>query len=266
MTIRWRGFRVACLSYEFQQAVRRGLMRGRSMSFALWLLLTIVVVISISGVIGAFGGQAVILRLLDRLDQIGAWAALLFILMDMLVVIFVLPGVILTMAAGFLFGVMKGSLYVVIATTTGASIAFFISRHLLGERAVGYLRAHPRLNRIEQDLTHQGWKLVSLTRLIPFFPFKLSNYFFGVTRLSFFEFYMGNLVGIVPFTMTNVYLGSIAADLATLGAGRAARSWQDWLVYSVGFVMTVAALVYLVRLAQKTLGTGSPKRGDGSPN
>jgi len=144
-------------------------MRGRSLSFEQWLLLTIVVVIIVGGVIGALGGQAVILRLLDRLGQMGAWAALLFILMDMLVVILVLPGVILTMAAGFLFGVMKGSLYVVIATTTGASIAFFISRYLLGDRAVRYLRAHPRLSRIEQDLTHQGWKLVLLTRLIPFF-------------------------------------------------------------------------------------------------
>lgn len=87
-----------------------------------------------------------------------------------------------------------------------------------------------------------------------------------MTRLSFLEFYMGNLFGIVPFTVTNVYLGSIAADLATLGAGRAARSWLDWLVYSVGFVTTVAALVYLVRLAQRNLGTDFQKRGDGSCN
>jgi len=173
------------------------------------------------------------------------------------VVILVLPGVILTMGAGFLFGVLEGSVYVLIATSTGASIAFFIARRLFGEQWISYLRTHPKLSLIERGFTHQGWKVVLLTRLIPFFPFKLSNYFFGVTRISFSGFYIGNLIGIVPFTLTNVYLGSIAADLATLGTERASRSWLDWLVYGLGFVVTIAALIYFVRLAQKALAGGT---------
>jgi len=63
-----------------------------------------------------------------------------------------------------------------------------------------------------------------LSRLVPFFPFKLSNYFFGLTRFSLRGLVFGTLVGIIPFSVHNVYLGAIAADLATLGTRTAHRT------------------------------------------
>lgn len=223
------------------------------MSFEIRLILSIIAVVAVAGAVVLLDGQALVLGLFDWLERLGPWAVPLFILADMLVVILILPGVMLTMGAGFLFGVAQGSAYVVIATSTGAAIAFFIARRLLGERWVGYLRGHPKLSRVEHGFTREGWKLVLLTRLIPFFPFKLSNYFFGVTGVSFRHFYFANLIGIVPFTVTNVYLGSIAADLATLGAVPASRSGLEWLVYGAGFMVAVAALIYFARLARKAL-------------
>ncbi len=227
------------------------------MRFELRLILIVAAIAVAAGGVIWFGGQGLVLELFDWLKEMGLWAVALFILIDMVFVILVLPGVMLTMGAGFLFGVLQGTAYVVAASATGAAIAFLIARRLLGERWVVYLRTHRKLSRMERGLSHEGWKLVLITRLIPFFPFKLSNYFFGVTRISFSQFFLGNLIGIVPLTLTNVYLGSIAADLATLGAGRETRSWVDWAIYGAGFVVALAALIYLARLGRRILSAGA---------
>lgn len=226
------------------------------MSFELRLIVTIALVVAISVAVGAFFGHDLVVPLFDWLQEIGFWAVPLFIVIDMLVVVLVLPGVVVTMAAGFLFGVLEGSLYVVIATSTGASIAFFVARRLLNQRWVGYLRSHPKLGAIERQFARRGWRVVLLTRLIPFFPFKISNYFFGATSIRFSAFFFGTLIGIVPLTLTNVYLGSIAADLATLGVAGGPRSQADWLIYGGGFAVAIGAAIYFARLARRALEKG----------
>ncbi|MCG8695906.1 MAG: TVP38/TMEM64 family protein [Minwuiales bacterium] len=242
------------------------------MSFELRLIVTIALVVSISVAVGVFFGHDFVMPLFDWLQDIGLWAVPLFIAINMLVVVFVLPGMVVTMAAGFLFGVLEGSLYVVIATSTGASIAFFVARHLLSERWVRYLRSHPKLGAIERQFARRGWRVVLLTRLIPFFPFKISNYFFGATSIRFSAFFFGTLFGIVPLTLTNVYLGSIAADLATLGVAGGPRSQAEWLIYGGGFVVAIGAAIYFARLARRALekdaadGESGSSVTDSTPN
>ena len=234
------------------------------MSFELRLILTIALILLISGAIGVFYRQDLATPLFNWLQAIGPWAVPLFISVNTLVVVLVLPGVVVTMAAGFLFGLAQGALYVIVATAIGASTAFFIARRLLGPRWVSYLRAHPRLRLIEGDLARRGWIVVLLTRLIPFFPFKLSNYFFGVTGIRFSAFFFGTLIGIVPFTLTNVYVGSIAADLTMLGSDVRPRSRLEWTVYGAGLAVTVGAVIYIGRLARRALAEGASTPASGS--
>lgn len=208
------------------------------------------------GIIGAFvyfDGQYHVLRLFDWLDELGPWAPVLFILIDMLVVIFLLPGVMFTLGAGFMFGVLKGSLYVVIGTTLGATIAFMIARHLFGERVSRLVLSHSKLKLVDEEFGRQGWKIVLLTRLVPFFPFKLSNYVFGLMQISLRHFILGVFFGIWPITINNVYVGSLAADLATIGSRTASRSLAEWAVYGIGLIVTVGVVVYITRLARKAL-------------
>lgn len=193
------------------------------------------------------------------LDGLGVWAPLLFILIDFLVVVFVLPGVLLTLGAGFMFGIVKGSLYVVIATTLGASVAFVLSRYFFSHRFTIFFNNHPRLNLIDRELSHQGWKFVLLTRMVPFFPFKLSNYYFGLTHFTFRDFYFGTLFGIIPITTINVYIGSLAADLTSLGQQGAPLTPLQWAVYVIGFIVTIVALVYVTRHAKKAMQNYIPK-------
>ena len=200
-----------------------------------------------------FGAHEYVVLLLRWFDAQGAWAPLLFVLIMAAVVVLVLPGVLFTTGAGFVFGVVKGSVYVVIGTTLGASLAFLIARHLFGQRARQFVMSRARLRLVSEELTPQGWKIVLLTRLIPFFPGKISNYFFGLSSFSLRGYVGGSLLGFTPFSVHNAYLGSIAADLSTLGARNQARSPLEWTFYGAGFVATVIAVVYLNRLARRAL-------------
>ena len=118
------------------------------------------------------------------LQTIGFWAPLLFILTDMLLVICLLPSILFTLAAGFLFGPWIGGICVLIATSLGAVSAFLISRYSFSARVKNYLRNHQKLKVINDELAHEGWKLILLTRLVPFFPLKLSNYFYGARLVT----------------------------------------------------------------------------------
>lgn len=200
-----------------------------------------------------FDTQEDILRLLKWADSQGRIGALLFVLIMTLVVILLLPGVIFTTGAGFVFGVVEGSICVVLGTTLGATIAFLLARHCFGHRAAAFVQRHETLKVVGDEFVSEGWKIVLLTRLVPFFPFKVSNYIFGLTRVSLRGFVGGTFVGEIPLSVHNVYLGSIAADLATLGQRNTERTSLEWMLYGVGFVAIILIVVYLNTLARRAL-------------
>jgi len=194
-----------------------------------------------------------VLQLLDWLDALGIWGPLLFIMIMMLVVVLVLPGVMFTAGAGFVFGLVEGTVCVVVGTTLGAALAFLIARYLFGDRASQFVLRRARLRLVSEELTPHGWKIVLLTRLVPFFPYKLSNYFFGLTQFSLRGFMGGTFVGIIPLSLHNVWLGSIAAGITVPGGHIAARTPFEWVLYGGGFLVIVGLIVYLNRLARRAL-------------
>ncbi|MFN2308300.1 MAG: TVP38/TMEM64 family protein [Gammaproteobacteria bacterium] len=220
----------------------------------LWGLLGgVLFVAALLGVLIYFGIHEQIVQLLQWFDAQGAWAALLFILVMAAVVVLLLPGVLLTTGAGFVFGVVEGSLYVIVGTTLGATLAFLIARHLFGPRARAFVLSHAKLRLVSEEFNPHGWKIVLLTRLIPFFPSKLANYFFGLSGFSLRGFVGASLLGFTPFSIHSVYLGAIAADLSGLGQRSLGRTPIEWALYAFGFLATVVAVVYLNRLARRAL-------------
>lgn len=218
--------------------------------YAIWSILAILVLLI---VFSLFDSKKYILQFLEWLDSHETMAVPIFIFSNMLLVVLVLPGVFLTLGAGFMFGVMQGSLYVLLSTTTGAVISFIIARYFFSARISDYFLCHPRLQLINTKFSGTGWKGVLLTRLIPFFPFKLSNYFFGLANFSLRDFIIGTFFGIMPFTIFNVYIGSLAADLTTLGVRNTERSLGHWLFYGLGFSLSIVALIFIKRSAKNWL-------------
>lgn len=230
--------------------IGKGAMDGRSVILA--MLFGIVFVAVILGILVWSGAHRSVLELLHWLDGMGPVALLLFIVIMALVVVLVLPGVLFTTGAGFVFGVTQGSLAVILGTALGSVLAFLIGRFLLGERATRWLREHDRLAPFNAELGARGWRLVLLTRLMPLFPFKLTNYLFGLSPITLRGFTAGTLIGIVPWSVHNVYLGALAADLSGIGL-RPERSPVEWALYVAGFVATIVTIVYVSRVARRGL-------------
>ena len=243
-------------SWTEQQAMTRTTptRTGARLRSPLWgIAASILFVVALLGVLVYFDVHEEVVRLLQWFEAQGAWAPLLFILIMAAVVVLVLPGVLLTTGAGFVFGVVEGSIYVVTGTTLGATLAFLIARYVFGQRAREFVLTRSKLRLLSDELTPNGWKIVLLTRLIPFFPSKISNYFFGLTPFSLRGYVGGSLLGFIPFSVHNVYLGSIAADVSTLGARDPGRSPLEWTLYGGGFAATVSAVIYLNHLARRAL-------------
>lgn len=205
------------------------------------------------GLIYYFDLDDQILAVLQWLENQGWHASLLFILIMAAAIICLAPGVIFTMGAGFVFGVIKGTVLVVVGTVLGAAIAFLIARYLFGPRPSKWIMSKIKPENIGEIIRDEGWKMVMYTRLVPLFPFKLSNYFFGLTPVRFKDFVLGNFFGVIPLTLTNVYIGSIASDLTTLGSSEVERTPVEWALYATGFVLAIVALVGLTRMARRAL-------------
>jgi uncharacterized membrane protein YdjX (TVP38/TMEM64 family) len=202
-----------------------------------------------------------LVELLEWIDAQGAMAAVYFILLMAAMVVLLLPGIFLTTGAGFVFGLIEGTVLVVVGTVMGASLAFLIARHLFGERASRFILRRSNLQVVSDEMARHDFKVVMLTRLIPFFPGKISNYFFGLTKFTFKGFVLGSLIGFIPFSLHNVYLGSITADLASLSRGEVERSPLQWALYGLGFVVTIVALLYFNTLARRALAAYSQESG-----
>jgi uncharacterized membrane protein YdjX (TVP38/TMEM64 family) len=216
------------------------------LSMLQFILLCILGVTSILAILIYAGLDEKVILILQWFDDHDTWAPELFILLMATVVILILPGIWLTMGAGVLFGVVHGSLYVVLGTTLGASIAFLVARYFFGAHSQQYLaRRQRKLKFLTDHFASKSWKIVFITRLIPFFPAKLANYFFGLTRCSFLHYVIATFIGIIPFSVHSVYLGSIVTDIATLGSRNSDRSLLQWGLYILGFLATLTIVIYL---------------------
>jgi uncharacterized membrane protein YdjX (TVP38/TMEM64 family) len=199
------------------------------------------------------GGAAGLAAALDWIRALGAWGVAIFVLLYVVATVLFLPGSILTLGAGLLFGVATGTLVVSVASTLGATAAFLAGRYVARAWVERRIAGNPRFHAIDQAVGREGWKIVGLARLSPLFPFNLLNYAFGLTRVSLRDFLLASWIGMLPGTVMYVYVGSLAGDLAALGAGARDRTAAEWALYAAGLLATVAVTAYVTRLARSAL-------------
>ncbi|MEP0886533.1 TVP38/TMEM64 family protein, partial [Trichocoleus sp. ST-U3] len=164
-----------------------------------------------------------------------------------------LPGSIVTLGAGVVFGIVWGSIYVFIGASLGATAAFLIGRYLARDWVFKKIAGNEKFRAIDEAVGKEGFKIVLLTRLSPVFPFTLLNYAFGVTGVSLKDYILG-FVGMIPGMIMYVYLGSLAGNLAKVGTeGQPSNPTVEWTIRIIGFIATVAVTVYVTRIARKAL-------------
>ena len=197
-------------------------------------------------------------ELLDQLQNLGSGAPFVFITAYVLATVCFLPGSLLTLGAGVLFGVVKGFFAVSVGSTLGATGAFLVGRYFARNWVASKIQNDKRFKAMDEAVAKQGLKIVFLIRLSPIFPFNLVNYAFGLTKVSLRNYILASWTGMIPGTLLYVYLGSVAGDLAKLGVGGRSHSPLEWVLYGAGLIATLFVTLYVTRLAKQSLNTVVP--------
>ena len=186
-------------------------------------------------------------------NGLGVWGPIVFILGYAVAAVAFVPGSLLTLAAGAIFGLAQGVVYVFIAAVLGSSAAFLVSRYLARRAIERRLANNPRFAAIDRAVGAQGRKIVFLLRLSPVFPFNLLNYGLGLTKVSFGD-YVAASVGMLPGTLLYVYYGKLAGDVAALAGGAAPEKGAGYYaVLILGLVATVVVTTLVTRTARRAL-------------
>jgi uncharacterized membrane protein YdjX (TVP38/TMEM64 family) len=193
--------------------------------------------------------QDLLKQALDWIGKLGPWGPVIFIAIYVVATVFFIPGSVLTLGAGAVFGVVLGSICVSIAATLGATAAFLVGRYLARDAIARKIEKNEKFAAIDRAVADEGWKIVFLTRLSPVFPFTLLNYAFGLTHVKLSHYVLASWIGMMPGTVMYVYLGS----LVNVGAGHRQRTTGEWALYGVGLLATIVVTVFVTRLAKKAL-------------
>ena len=177
----------------------------------------------------------------DWLAQAGWWAPLAFMALYAVATVLFLPGSVLTLAAGALFGVFPGALYSLAGASLGAVLAFLVARHVAGDwvarKAVGHIE------QLIEGVEAEGWRFVAFLRLVPLFPFNVVNYALGLTRIPLGAYALSSALCMLPGALAYAWLGH---------AGRAALAGDENAVRNGLLALALAAaLMFLPRLARR---------------
>ena len=172
-------------------------------------------------------------RLREQIDRFGAWAPVIFIVGYVVAVVAFAPALPLTILGGLAFGAAWGTLYVVIAATTGACLSFLIARYAARAAVARWMAGYPALQRMDRAVARHGFRIVMITRLVPIFPFNLQNYAYGLTSIRFGAYALTSILCMLPGTLAF----TAAAGAVVAGAFDARRML---LLLAVAGVLLVA--------------------------
>jgi uncharacterized membrane protein YdjX (TVP38/TMEM64 family) len=196
---------------------------------------------------------ALVPRFAEWVDGLGPWGPIAFVTGYALAVVGFVPGSVLTLAAGAIFGLAKGTVVVLVGATLGSTIAFLLSRSVARESVARRVEGDPRFAAIDRAIGREGFRIVLLLRLSPVFPFSLLNYALGLTQVRLRDYVLASF-GMIPGTLLYVYSGRVAGELAALaGSAGPERGAGYYVVVALGFVATVIVTLLVTRVARRAL-------------
>lgn len=188
-----------------------------------------------------------------RLAQLGPWGAVIFILLYVVAAVTLAPSFLLTVAAGALFGVWRGTLLVFVGAVLGASAAYAISVRLTRLPFLAWLDRDPRVIVVRQAVAGEGARVQFLLRLSPLVPFNLLNYALGLSQVRYRDFLVAS-IGMLPAIVMYTYYGKVVGDVAALAAGIAPpRGPEYYTLLVVGLITTVVATTMITRAARRAI-------------
>lgn len=176
-----------------------------------WVIAIMILGIGTGWLFDYLFGQIISLRpedLRERLDQLGPWGPLVFIVvLALAVVISPIPSIPLDIAAGLAFGLVAGTIYTLIGAEIGAIIAFLIARRLGRPRLARWVPSGV-MNEIDELARRSGVRAILVMRLLPVFQFDWVSYAAGLSAMSFRAFAIATFVGMIPPVIAIVAVGA----------------------------------------------------------
>jgi len=225
------------------------------------LLMLVLMAIAIAGIF-YYRDQLDIAFIQHRVEQAGAAAPLVFILLYALGTVLFFPGSLLTLLGGALFGPVMGAFYNLTGATAGAALAFFIARYMASDWV--QKKTGGKLKRLLAGVENEGWRFVAFVRLVPLFPFNLLNYALGLTRIRFSHYLIASYIFMLPGAVAYTYLGYIGKEAATGGESLVRKTMLALAL--LGLVAFLPRLVSSIRkgdrLSVKSLKQRIDRGGD----
>lgn len=189
----------------------------------------------------------------EWVEGLGAWGPIGYIALYVGATVLMVPGLVMTLAGGALFGLGAGTAWVFIGATIGSGAAFLVGRHLARSAIEHRIAGNPRFDAIDRAVGADGLRMVFLLRLSPVFPFVFLNYALGLTRISFRD-YMLAAVGMLPGTLLYVYYGALIGDVARVAGGvPKERGPLEWSLMLLGLAATFGVTWLVTRRARAAL-------------
>ena len=167
--------------------------------------------------------------------------------------VLLIPGSVITIAGGFIFGLPLGVALVSAGSVIGATCSFLLGRSFVRDWVSERIAGLPRFAALDQATHSDGFVMVLLTRLSPIFPFNLLNYAFGLTAVRLRDYFFASWIGMLPGTVLYVYIGSAASDLALITAGQIEAGTAGTALLVAGLVATAILTVLITRRATRAL-------------
>ncbi len=151
------------------------------------------------------------------LAYLGPWSPLVFILLYSIAPVLFIPGTVMTLIGGFIFGTYWGFLYSMIGGVIGASLAFLVGRYIADDWVEG--KSHSMIENVKRGVKNDGWRYIAFTRLVPIFPYSILNYAFGLTKISLVTFALTSFISLIPGTLAYSYIGYVGQEAAQCSQG-----------------------------------------------
>ena len=198
--------------------------------------------------------------LMEWVREQGLWGAIVVGLGYAIATVLMIPGSLVTLLIGAIYGPLIGTAVVSPASVLGATLAFQLGRGVFRGAIENKMAGNVRFAALQGAIEKQGFKILTLVRLSPVFPFTVVNYAFGLTRVSFSTYVLGSFLGMLPGTLMYVYLGSAVGDIATLSSeGVGDAGWQGEVLKWGGLAATVIVTIFITRVARKALANAAPE-------
>ncbi len=188
-----------------------------------------------------------------RLTQVGPWAPLLFTLIYVVAAVTLAPAFFLTVAAGAMFGVWRGSVIVFIAASLGASVVYVLGSRLAKLAWVQRVTRDPRVAAVQAAIRGESFWIMFLLRLSPLVPYNILNYALALSGVRYVDFFIA-LLGMIPAIIMYTYYGKVVGDVAALAAGVSPpRGPEYYALLAVGLIAIIASTTMITRAARRAM-------------